>query len=148
MTRERLAALENIGFVWSYERIGEESWNVKYNDLLDSCMKNKYCDVPTTYKPTTDFGRWVSLQRYLYKQFKSGEEADMNQKRIAMLNAIAFNWDMIAKQNEPEGDDEGSGNSSTDSGISRDAILDSIDAEAVISNCNRMSMESFPSYFR
>jgi hypothetical protein len=75
----------------------------------------------------------------------SGLVASAQVQRIKRPSGQFLKLSASAKEENNNCTFEGSGNSSTDSGvISRDAILDSIDAEAVIKNCNRRSVESFP----
>jgi Helicase associated domain len=41
--------------------------------------------------------RWVSAQRTMYKAFKLGQETDLDDEKIALLEAMGFRWDRYTK---------------------------------------------------
>jgi Helicase associated domain len=48
--------------------------------------------VPTKWPQDMSLGRWVSMQRGQYKDFKAGRKTVMTKERIKLLQDIGFEW--------------------------------------------------------
>ena len=86
MTPERIAKLNEIGFVWNKR---EASWLEMYGDLVKYNAAKGDCNVPQVYALNPKLGRWVFSQREAYHKKKKA----MTPKRIAKLDKIGFEWD-------------------------------------------------------
>jgi hypothetical protein len=64
----------------------EEDWMLRYKELVGYKQKFGNCYVNSRYKANPPLGRWVQLQRRLFK-LKS-----LSKNRIAKLNEIRFPW--------------------------------------------------------
>lgn len=87
----KVAALESVGFDWG-KKLGESAWNSKFNALVDYKTKHGDCRVPTKWPQDKSLGRWVSMQRGHYKDFKAGRKTVITKERIKMLQEIGFDW--------------------------------------------------------
>lgn len=69
-------------------RTHEERWEEAFQRLLVYRRTNGHCNVPFRYEKDPHLGRWVSLQRSVYK----AESQNSNIDRVAKLNEIGFDW--------------------------------------------------------
>ena len=81
MSNYRIKKLESIEFSWS---INHKEWGESYRELVEYKFKFGDCNVSTSNKEYLKLGRWVAIQRALYKNDKLEEE------RIDMLERIGF----------------------------------------------------------
>ena len=81
LSKERIALLDNIGFVWDPF---EQEWQNQYAELKKYIEKNGNTIVPRNYPI---LGIWVSRQRVAKKKGQLSEE------RIQLLDDIGFIWD-------------------------------------------------------
>ena len=96
MSDERVAALEEVGFVWdSHSAV----WDERLHDLLDYKQANGDCNVPSRYAENRQLAVWVKRQRRQYKFFCENLPSSMTEQRIQRLNAIGFQWDLKNKKN-------------------------------------------------
>ena len=91
MTDERIAALENLGFVW-------ETYTAHWFERLDELRAYKMihgdCNVPSIYPPNPKMAIWVKCQRRQNKLRKSGQSSHMTHERSDLLNQIDFIWEV------------------------------------------------------
>eukprot|EP00586_Coscinodiscus_wailesii_P003168 CAMPEP_0172489756 /NCGR_PEP_ID=MMETSP1066-20121228/19962_1 /TAXON_ID=671091 /ORGANISM="Coscinodiscus wailesii, Strain CCMP2513" /LENGTH=862 /DNA_ID=CAMNT_0013257847 /DNA_START=239 /DNA_END=2827 /DNA_ORIENTATION=+ len=90
MTRQRIEALERIGFEWRLDRF--ERWLVHYEELQGFKAKEGHCNVPEHSNEWESLGRWVAEQRRQYKLYKDGYPSPLSDERIAALQIIGFEW--------------------------------------------------------
>ena len=100
LAKDRIDALESIGFVWSPH---EAKWNKSYARLVDYWKANGHSKVPTVYKPDPALGKWVSRQR---EDYSGGY---ISERRKAKLDALGFVWRISKKggrqkRNRPDDD--------------------------------------------
>ena len=90
MSDERVAALEDIGFVWdSHSAV----WSERLQDLIDYKRVHGHCNVPSRYAENKQLAIWVKSQRRQFKYFKSGcTKSKITADRIERLNALGFVW--------------------------------------------------------
>jgi len=50
------------------------------------------CQVPQHYVLNRQLGKWVNRVRTEYKQFRNGMKSAMTDERIALLEALDFEW--------------------------------------------------------
>ena len=91
MTKERLVALDKIGFVWdSHSAV----WEERFKELQDFHRKFQHCNVPTTYAENRQLAAWVKCQRRQYKLLRDNKPTNMNQERRKKLEALGFEWQL------------------------------------------------------
>ena len=90
LTRERIAALEHIGFVWDSH---SAAWNERLRELDAFRQQHGHCNVPSSDSHRTQLATWVKCQRRQYKLFCEGNiTSNMTLDRIAQLERIGFEW--------------------------------------------------------
>jgi hypothetical protein len=92
MTKERIQALESVGFIWAKRRKGQPTWDLKFDELTEYCQEHGDCLVPTKYAENPALGRWVSTQRAQYKLMQENKPTTMTEERIKMLESLGFVW--------------------------------------------------------
>ncbi|KAL9180410.1 hypothetical protein ACHAXT_008380 [Thalassiosira profunda] len=94
MPKERVAALDAIGFVWNHNRKrNQAAWDKKYGELLDYKKEHGHCNVPATHRHSK-LGNWVGKQREEYKRMKDKKSSQLDMYRIEKLNAVGFKWSL------------------------------------------------------
>lgn len=91
MTAARVAALEEIGFVWDSQAA---SWDERLRELQDFQKTHQHCNVPTTYSPNLQLARWVKCQRRQFKLYREGKSSNMTLDRIKRLEDLGFEWQL------------------------------------------------------
>ncbi|MDY4960168.1 MAG: Helicase associated domain protein, partial [Chlamydia suis] len=86
LSEDRIARLEEIGFVWN---VFEEEWEEKFMELKRFREEHGHCRVPWGYSKNPSLYVWVSHQRDC---FKKGE---LVEDRIGRLEEIGFVWDIL-----------------------------------------------------
>jgi hypothetical protein len=92
MTKERIQALESVGFIWAKRRKGQPTWDLKFDELTEYCQEHGDCLVPTKYAENPALGRWVSTQRAQYKLMQENKPTTMTEERVKMLESLGFVW--------------------------------------------------------
>jgi len=92
MTKERIQALEAVGFIWAKRRKGQPTWDLKFDELTDYRQEHGDCLVPTKYAENPALGRWVSTQRAQYKLMQEDKPTTMTEERVKMLENLGFVW--------------------------------------------------------
>ncbi|KAL7469173.1 hypothetical protein ACHAXS_009476 [Conticribra weissflogii] len=95
MSKERVAALDSLGFIWNHNRKKQtnKAWDKQYNNLLDFIQANGHPNVPATYRHSP-LGTWVGKQREEYKKFMNKQSSQLNKYRIDKLNEVGFQWSL------------------------------------------------------
>ncbi|KAL9179533.1 hypothetical protein ACHAXT_008823 [Thalassiosira profunda] len=101
MNDKRIAALNDIGFVWDAtaqpQRSGhsDAAWQRMHDRLALFHAENGHCRVPST----SPLGQWVVRQRFLYRQQPSGRpKSSLTAERINLLNRLDFPWTTRSEQ--------------------------------------------------
>jgi hypothetical protein len=103
MTSERIAALEEVGFVWDSHGA---AWMERINELQDYAEKFGSCDISTGYQnsyspKSPKLASWVKCQRRQYKMYEEGKPSNMTPQRISALENIAgFEWETHLQQQQ------------------------------------------------
>ena len=92
MTAERIAKLNILGFDWVYG-----PWEVRLQELQEFHQTHGHCRVPNKYPQNPSLGIWVSNMRTEFKKWENGKQSSMTAKRIAELNNLGFDWDVIGE---------------------------------------------------
>jgi len=87
ISQERMAQLNDIGFVWSPY---DAAWEAKFTMLEDFRRRHGHCDVPGEYPDNPQLGTWVAGQR------KARKKEQLNAEQVIRLEEIGFKWDMRA----------------------------------------------------
>lgn len=104
MSEHRMALLDEMGFQWAKQK-GQASWDEKYYALRDFFEKHGHCNVPTKYRDNSALGRWMSTQRFQWKEWKRGEKTSMTQERYEKLCALNFQFNCTKKGATPADND-------------------------------------------
>lgn len=93
LTKERIEALEKIGFTFESPR--KRTWNKRFDELCQYKAVFGDCLVPLHYGDIPGLGVWVRNQRTQYRNFLMGRKQSntLNPERIAALQSIGFVWD-------------------------------------------------------
>ncbi len=95
LTKERIQALNEIGFEWTSTVKGtafNNAWEKRYNDLCSYRDQHGHCNVPKNYPCDKALGTWVRNQRAQYWSMKKGERSPMTSERVNLLEAVGFKW--------------------------------------------------------
>jgi len=93
MTQERIAKLNDIGFIWVDQHGGAKTnWEKKYHELRQYKAEFGDCLVPENYKRNVRLGAWVAQQRNNYQLLNGGHPSDLTNDQIVRLDKIGFDW--------------------------------------------------------
>jgi len=73
-----------LGFVWDPV---PADWEALFQSLVVFKENQGHCGVPKKWSENPELGRWVSVQRHVYKKGKLSAE------RVVRLEALGFEWD-------------------------------------------------------
>lgn len=93
LSSEKIAKLEELGFVWRKER--KDSWEEHFAQLIEFKERFGHCRVSRNWKENVKLGQWVQSLRRLKL---SGRLAD---DKIARLESIGFEWRLRQKEDGP-----------------------------------------------
>ena len=84
LSEDRIKRLNDIGFVWAPH---EASWEENFDKLKKFKERFGHCDVPSNWSEDDQFARWVSWQRYAYRN------ETLEKERKTLLEEIGFYWE-------------------------------------------------------
>jgi superfamily II DNA or RNA helicase len=84
LSKERLALLDSIGFVWDPHI---SLWEKQFLALQEYHLNHGHCRVSITYKTHRRLGHWVNFQRQMHSKGK------LSVDRITRLEKLGFEWD-------------------------------------------------------
>ena len=90
MTKERIKALEAIGFVWHYQ---EATWYDHLEDLKAFKRVHGHCNVPSKLKENPKLAAWVQCQRKQFQRLRRHRESNLTPQRIFDLESLGFEWE-------------------------------------------------------
>jgi hypothetical protein len=90
MTRERVTALEGLGFCWDSQNA---VWLERLQDLKEFRRVNDHCNVSSIYKENQQLGNWVKYQRRQYKLLRDGKASSLSPLRVQDLENLGFEWE-------------------------------------------------------
>jgi len=95
MTEDRIAKLNDVGFVWDASskcanRRDEKRWQEMFLRLKKYKEKNGDCLVPTKYSADPKLGNWVSNERRHFKLFSLKKPTSMTEDRKRKLEEVGF----------------------------------------------------------
>ena len=91
ITENRIAALENLGFVWDSH---SALWDERYRELEEFVRVNGHANVPSSYHSNPKLAIWVKCQRRQYKLLVCGEPSNMTYPRVQLLKKLDFVWEI------------------------------------------------------
>lgn len=100
LTRERVEALEAIGFQWSQT---QHAWYTMLNRLRLFIKEFGTCTIPAADEANRDLRLWVWKQRQMYRRLKEGLPSPMNDRRVKALERIGFEWSGWADRKADQG---------------------------------------------
>lgn len=102
MNVERKKALENVGFRWQVQSVGNSaSWMRRYEELKQFKLQKGHCEVPYKYRTNQSLANWVHTQRKQYMLMKRGKSSSMTKDRIDRLEGIQFTWQIEGEGSVP-----------------------------------------------
>ena len=87
LTEERIKKLDEVGFEWSPQG---NSWNDRYNQLVEYKNEHGNCLVPQRYSKNKALGKWVAKQRTQYRLRSEGKHSHLTEERIKLLDEVGF----------------------------------------------------------
>lgn len=97
MTKERVKALEDIGFVWDSQGA---AWGERLEELEDFRKTYMHCNVPSNYSDNPRLATWIKCQRRQYKLYIDGKPSNMTPQRISHLESLGFEWELRRYKNK------------------------------------------------
>lgn len=92
MTRERIMALERIGFEWEREILLHKKWHDRFHELMKFKERHGHCNVPQRYSLDQRLASWVNTQRQQYSKLCKGKTSHLIPERFEMLQQIGFEF--------------------------------------------------------
>ena len=74
------------------KRVNGNSWDDRYNQLLEYKNEHKNCLVPTVYPKNKALGKWVANQRMQYRLRSEEKKSHLTEERIKLLSEVGFVW--------------------------------------------------------
>jgi Helicase associated domain len=74
-------------------RLDFNSWNERFQELIQFRDQNNHCFVPHSYPPNQQLARWVRKQRNQRKRKDSGLHSSLSDERQEVLTDAGFIWD-------------------------------------------------------
>ena len=71
----------------------DKQWFEHVEQLKEYKNKHRSCHIPRNSKEYPELGRWCSVQRQQYADFKAGRYSRLTKERIDILNDIGFVWE-------------------------------------------------------
>ena len=98
ITKERIEALNEIGFEWRLRERPE--WDERYDELVAYKEQHGNTLVPMGSRRDSDnkylgLAMWVSSQRTQYRLLQEGKHSYVTDERIQKLDKIGFVWDTV-----------------------------------------------------
>jgi hypothetical protein len=93
LTQSRIDALNELGFIWKIN--DRTSFSARFEELKAFKAVHGHTKVPQHYQENKPLGKWVTKQRYSHTLKLAGEKTGLTDERIAMLNEIGFEWNVI-----------------------------------------------------
>jgi hypothetical protein len=87
MTRERLEALQELGFTWDSHSV---AWLERWRELAEFKQWYGHTNVPKKYPENSQLAIWVKCQRRRYKLYAAGKKSSITPDRIELLNSLGF----------------------------------------------------------
>jgi Helicase associated domain len=88
VTDERMHLLSSLGFVFDSH---QDAWSLKYASLQAFKEQHGHAGVPSKWHDK-ELAIWVKCQRRNYKLHCQGRKSAMTPERVALLEALDFNW--------------------------------------------------------
>jgi len=93
MTHDRVAVLEEIGFVWHVPHAADALWGERLGELKAFQKRHNHCNVPCNFSENPQLGKWVNNQRTHYKLYTEGKKSPTTPQRIKQLEGVGgFEW--------------------------------------------------------
>lgn len=89
MKPQRIAALDKLGFVWSFY---DQKWELRIKDLMTYKSEHGHLNVPFKYPPNQSLAHWVHNQRRDYNLFQEGRPSQMTVEKLNELSRLGFVW--------------------------------------------------------
>jgi len=91
LVKDRMKQLEELGFNFT---VHSDKWMDHYEQLKLYKRNHGDCLVPTHYADNPQLGRWTHTQRHQRRLQSKGKRSCMTKERIAMLDALGFQWEV------------------------------------------------------
>lgn len=91
MTKERIALLDELGFIWNSQIA---VWEKRLGELKHYKRLTGHCNVPSHFSPNQKLATWVKCQRRQYKLLTTGRKSNMTMDRAKILENLGFVWEL------------------------------------------------------
>jgi hypothetical protein len=91
MTKERIALLDQLGFIWNSQ---VTVWEKRLSELKQYKRLTGHCNVPSHFAPNQKLATWVKCQRRQYKLLTTGRKSNMTIDRAKILENLGFVWEL------------------------------------------------------
>jgi hypothetical protein len=99
MPKERIEALDALGFTWSRwghqrSKSRKDAWDKKFDELVEYKLQNGDCNISQYDESNKQLGKWAKNQRYEYRRYhnKGLGQSRISRDRIDKLESIGFQW--------------------------------------------------------
>eukprot|EP00550_Attheya_septentrionalis_P004429 CAMPEP_0198283158 /NCGR_PEP_ID=MMETSP1449-20131203/2828_1 /TAXON_ID=420275 /ORGANISM="Attheya septentrionalis, Strain CCMP2084" /LENGTH=1129 /DNA_ID=CAMNT_0043979683 /DNA_START=92 /DNA_END=3481 /DNA_ORIENTATION=+ len=92
MNDERVAQLEELGFVWALRGTTDNLWRKRLGDLLKFKGATGHLNVSSKSKEYPRLSGWMTSQRVQYRLLKEGKPTNLDEEKVSALESIGFSW--------------------------------------------------------
>jgi hypothetical protein len=92
MNEDRVAELEEMGFIWALRGGSDSAWRKRISQLLEYRTLHGDTVVPSTYK-ANKLGSWAAEQREQYCLMQEGKPSSLDEEKVAELDSLHFSWE-------------------------------------------------------
>ena len=88
LTKEKVQALNAIGFMWKVVPDSDKLWTARFEELKRFKNSEGHCLVPERNTRNPFLGTWVRALRHSYKNSKEGKPSQLSESRIKALEKL------------------------------------------------------------
>ena len=93
MNEDRIAQLEELGFVWALRGGSDSVWRKRISELMEYRALHGDTAVPADYSANTKLANWAATQRAQYLLMQEGKPSSLDEEKVAELDSLQFCWD-------------------------------------------------------
>lgn len=93
MNDDRIAQLEELGFVWALRGGSDSAWKKRISELVEYRAIHGDSAVPGDYRANEKLASWATAQREQYRLMQEGKPSSLDEEKVAELDTLQFSWD-------------------------------------------------------
>lgn len=93
MNEDRIAQLEELGFVWALRGGSDAVWKKRISELNGYRSAHGDTAVSSTYTGNKKLASWAAAVRAQYRLMREGKSCSLDAEKIAELDSLQFPWD-------------------------------------------------------